>query len=68
MPKLPRLSIAAKLYTIFALLATATMALAFLAAIGLELRRGKIVEQWQVQELALPILAELQFPPSSSNE
>ncbi len=34
MPKLPRLSIAAKLYTIFALLATATMALAFLAAVN----------------------------------
>ena len=34
MPKLPSLSIAAKLYTIFALLATATVALALLAVVN----------------------------------
>ena len=34
MPRLPRLSIAAKLYTIFALLATATVALAVIAVIN----------------------------------
>src|ERR1700754_958378 len=34
MPKLPRLSIAGKLYTIFALLATATIALAVLAVVN----------------------------------
>lgn len=44
------------------------LVLALLLAIGRELRRGKIVERWQVQELALPVLAELQFPPSSPNE
>lgn len=42
------------------------LALGAVMGIGLELRRGKIVEAWQVQELALPVLAELQFPPSSS--
>lgn len=41
--------------------------LGLLAAIGAELRSGKIVEQWQVEQLALPVLAELRFPPSSSD-
>ena len=36
MPKLPRLSIAAKLYTIFALLATATLALAGIALVNVQ--------------------------------
>jgi hypothetical protein len=39
--------------------------LALLLPIGLELKRGKIVERWQVAQIPLPILAELRFPPHS---
>jgi len=28
-----------------------------------ELRKGVIVERWQVQQLRLPVLAELKLPP-----
>ncbi len=49
----------------------AGLALSLLLAIALpliaELRTGKIVEQWQVTSLALPILGELRFPPGSSD-
>ena len=41
--------------------------LALLAPVALELRRGKIVEQWQVAQLDLPVLAELRFPPGPSD-
>jgi uncharacterized protein involved in exopolysaccharide biosynthesis len=34
-------------------------------AIIAELRTGVVVERWQVHQMQLPILAELQFPPSS---
>jgi len=30
-----------------------------------ELRKGVIIERWQVQHLQLPVLAELQLPPNS---
>jgi uncharacterized protein involved in exopolysaccharide biosynthesis len=39
--------------------------LALLLPIALELRRGRIVERWQVAQIHLPVLAELRFPPSS---
>jgi uncharacterized protein involved in exopolysaccharide biosynthesis len=39
--------------------------LALLIPIALELRRGRIVERWQVAQIHLPVLAELRFPPSS---
>jgi uncharacterized protein involved in exopolysaccharide biosynthesis len=35
-------------------------------AIAGELRRGIVVERWQVQAMELPILAELRLPPSSN--
>jgi hypothetical protein len=39
--------------------------MALLAAILAELRAGKIIERWQVQQIELPVLAELRFPPAS---
>jgi uncharacterized protein involved in exopolysaccharide biosynthesis len=36
---------------------------ALLVAMLLELRKGKIVERWQVYQMKLPILAELRLPP-----
>ena len=41
--------------------------LGILTALAAELRSGKIVEQWQVQRLALPVLANLRFPPGSED-
>jgi hypothetical protein len=38
---------------------------ALIAAILAELRTGKIIERWQVQQIELPVLAELRFPPAS---
>jgi hypothetical protein len=38
---------------------------ALIAAILAELRAGKIIERWQVQQMELPVLAELRFPPAS---
>jgi uncharacterized protein involved in exopolysaccharide biosynthesis len=38
---------------------------ALIAAILAELRAGKIIERWQVQQIELPVLAELRFPPAS---
>ena len=38
-----------------------------LSAILAELKDGRIVESWQVQQIALPLLAELQFPPAPSS-
>lgn len=35
-----------------------------LAAVGAELRSGKIVERWQVYHLELPVLAEVRLPPA----
>ena len=35
---------------------------ALLLALLLELRKGKIVERWQVYQMKLPILAELRLP------
>jgi hypothetical protein len=32
-----------------------------------ELRKGKIVERWQVYQMKLPILAELRLPSGSSD-
>ncbi|HYQ03493.1 MAG TPA: hypothetical protein VER96_32685 [Polyangiaceae bacterium] len=44
--------------------------LSLLIALGVpvlrELRRGIMVEKWQVHDLQLPVLAELRLPPSSS--
>jgi uncharacterized protein involved in exopolysaccharide biosynthesis len=67
-PEVPDKPIKPKVPVIVGVGLFAGLALALLAGIGIELRRGKISERWQVQELALPVLAELQFPPSSSNE
>lgn len=39
--------------------------MALIAAILAELRAGKIIERWQVQQIELPVLAELRFPPAS---
>jgi uncharacterized protein involved in exopolysaccharide biosynthesis len=44
-----------------------SLLLSMLIPIIAELRTGKIVERWQVHSLGLPILGELQFPPSSSD-
>jgi polysaccharide biosynthesis transport protein len=38
------------------------LVVALLLAMILELRRGKIVERWQVYQMKLPILAELRLP------
>jgi uncharacterized protein involved in exopolysaccharide biosynthesis len=40
--------------------------LAFAAAIGAELRTDRIQQRWQVQQIALPVLADLRFPPGPS--
>jgi len=45
----------------------AALIVALLSALGLELKAGKIVETWQVQQMALPLLAELRFPPAPSS-
>jgi uncharacterized protein involved in exopolysaccharide biosynthesis len=42
-----------------------SLLLAFALPIVTELRKGVIVERWQVQELQLPVLAELHLPPHS---
>jgi|RhiMethySRZTD1v2_1073278.scaffolds.fasta_scaffold03938_11 uncharacterized protein involved in exopolysaccharide biosynthesis len=41
------------------------LVLALLLAMLLELRKGKIVERWQVYQMKLPILADLELPPGS---
>ncbi|MES1174366.1 MAG: hypothetical protein ABUL62_08550 [Myxococcales bacterium] len=41
----------------------ATLALALLLPILGELRKGVIIERWQVHQLQLPVLGELQLPP-----
>ncbi len=67
-PELPNKAVKPKVPVIIGVGMFLGLLLGVLAGIGNELRKGKIVERWQVQELALPVLAELQFPPSSSNE
>jgi hypothetical protein len=42
----------------------ASILMALVAAILAELRAGKIIERWQVQQIELPVLAELRFPPA----
>lgn len=42
-----------------------SLLLAFALPIAAELRQGVIVERWQVQDLQLPVLAELHLPPYS---
>ncbi|MEP7050020.1 MAG: hypothetical protein ABJB12_06690 [Pseudomonadota bacterium] len=42
-----------------------SLILAFLIPILSELRKGVIVERWQVESLQLPVLAELHLPPYS---
>ena len=39
------------------------LVLALALPILLELRRRRFVERWQVVQIRLPVLAELQFPP-----
>ena len=46
----------------------AALILGLLSPILRELRSGRIVERWQVNELALPVLAELRFPPKSNKD
>jgi hypothetical protein len=43
----------------------AAVMLAVLLAVITELRKGVIVEYWQVHQMHLPVLGELRFPPSS---
>jgi uncharacterized protein involved in exopolysaccharide biosynthesis len=43
-----------------------SLLLALLFPVILELRRGIIVERWQVDHVRLPVLAELRLPPRSS--
>ncbi len=38
-----------------------------LSAIAAELLRNKIVARWQVEQISLPVLGELRFPPRSSD-
>ena len=45
-----------------------SLLLGLLAPVLAELRRGVIVERWQVTHLALPVLAELKLPPHSPGE
>jgi len=40
--------------------------LAFAAAILAELRTDRIMQRWQGQQIALPVLADLRFPPGPS--
>jgi len=44
----------------------AALLLAIAAAIGAELRTDRIMQRWQVQQIALPVLADLRFPPGPS--
>lgn len=43
------------------------LVVSLLSAIVSELRTDRIVEDWQVQQIALPLLAELTFPPAPSS-
>lgn len=43
-----------------------SLLLALLVPVALELRKGVIVERWQVHAMQLPVLAELHLPPYSS--
>ena len=43
-----------------------SLLLALIVPILLELRRGLIVERWQVDLLQLPVLGELKLPPKSN--
>lgn len=43
------------------------LVISLLSAIIAELRSDRIVEDWQVQQIALPLLAELTFPPAPSS-
>jgi uncharacterized protein involved in exopolysaccharide biosynthesis len=45
----------------------ASLLLALLVPVALELRTGIIIERWQVHQVQLPILAELRLPPSHKN-
>jgi hypothetical protein len=45
----------------------ASLIVALLLPILAELRKGKLVARWQVQTVALPILAELKLPPHTSD-
>ncbi len=42
-----------------------TLLLGLLLPVVAELRKGVIIERWQVQQLQLPVLAELHLPPYS---
>ena len=44
-----------------------SLLLALLLPILAELRRGVIVERWQVTQMQLPVLAELRLPPRSAD-
>src|SRR6185369_2476639 len=44
-----------------------SLVLALLLPLLAELRRGVIIERWQVQQMQLPVLAELRLPPHSSD-
>jgi uncharacterized protein involved in exopolysaccharide biosynthesis len=44
-----------------------SLLLALLVPILSELRRGIVIERWQVQQMALPVLAELKLPPHSAD-
>jgi uncharacterized protein involved in exopolysaccharide biosynthesis len=46
----------------------ASLMVALVLPILAELRKGKLVARWQVQTVALPILAELKLPPHTSDQ
>jgi hypothetical protein len=64
-PEVPTKAVKPKVGLIFAGGIFAALLIALLSPILRELRSGRIVERWQVNELALPVLAELRFPPKS---
>jgi hypothetical protein len=66
-PEVPQKALKPKIPLIVGAGIASAIFLALLVAIAAELRSGRIVERWQVQQLALPVLAELQFPPRSSD-
>jgi uncharacterized protein involved in exopolysaccharide biosynthesis len=65
-PEVPGKPVKPKLPTVLGAGLAAALLLALLLPILAELRNGVIVERWQVYMMQLPILAELKYPPGSS--
>lgn len=64
-PEAPSKAIKPKVPLVIGAGAVLSLFMAFIAAILAQLRAGKIIERWQVQQIELPVLAELRFPPAS---